>query len=498
MQLELDYHYNIDFIPYRHQNTQHVTAAASISVEVPEAPREQAPVVMRVGNPVNDVRLSRSGERFIFRKDGSPREVRFYRGRHYVEACSAEELAEQSRADLTSTFFGRCRPRNTSIDNGRATYGRDRLWTLEEVLRQHSRPSAPMRSYTDDKGEAVGKKLRRLAGLMVIVDGTVFEYTPEPILKIGPRGDATMVVSRPPLNDRNAYDGDGFHDFEYEGAVRSALKHAHTVMHMSGGGQAPFIEVLAPSASTFDGATYDVAERAELLSRHLRAHATGLPWNALEAYYDLRDAMEDAHGRVTPRLLAAFSGLSALEETQDAASVAAIMARSEAASTGWSDPRSRNNIYKKRHEFMAGGGVGKLSEMAQDILERWAARPPEAYWGEDVAPVSSLKTGSCRVSEVLSEGAAVDKALAVGADPAEALAAAAAGDRLLVIETLIAGFGDAVAALAAADGDGGIRIIGAKGQTADLEESFRSLLVASQASRDDDAVAVMPMLAGGL
>lgn len=430
MKLKIEFHYPIRFTPYRHQNARSEIGQAAVEVEIRELSDSEAPVAMLVGNPPNDM-MDRHEARLSLKEDGSPRRVRTYMGRHFVEAGSALGLPyDVEPARIMTSFFGRAKPRSLSVDN--PTYGKKTM-TGEGVIRRYSSAAKPFRTFNDDHGAAMAARLERLASLMFVVDGIVYEYTPEPIIRITDRyGEHKAFIGpRPSFSERHDHDSFDFHMFEFGEPIRSSLLHADTVKDLYKGADWPFFEVVDPAASAFDGTGYDVIELARKLEQSLASSAAALPWNMLEAYYDLRDAFQDAQGRVTPRLVEALSAVASVED-DDAAHLADIAVNAEP-SEPWRQ-RRHEAIIRKRLEYLRKGEAAVHRKMAEEALERWAHRPEGEHWENGVGPVSSLVQGDFRVMEVLSSGMVFDLARRAGTDPEPLLRAARDGCRVLVRE----------------------------------------------------------------
>lgn len=491
MKLVIDYHYHINFVPFRCRNGRSEPAEASRTVEVRELEDAAAPVVMLVGNPKNQ-HQDRHEARYAVKPDGSPRKVRYFEGRHFVEAGSAEQLAADVASNVNKTFFGRAKPRDGAVD-GQQT--RRPVMTADQVVMKHSKRAEPFVSFSDDKGKTVGDKLERLAALMIAVNGTVYEYTPEPILKVDTRHEKKASI-QPRPGGRWNLDGFDFHAYEFLEPTRSSLKHGHRILHLAPKRAIPVFEVIDPRTSTFDGVTFDFAERVEKLFSHLDSNVVGLPREALEAFYDLRDARTDAADRATPRLVAAVEAVSRLQDHSGSRAAAAVDKR-KAEMAG--SPSHTKSIVMQRAEFAESGSLKTARELAKFALQRWECRPAEAHWENGVAPLSSRSAGGWRTVEVLSEGRAAEKAKTAGISRETVLQAASDGFRIIVCEPIhrLPGENHHIA-IAAASPDGSVTVLGSRGNVPEPDRMFREHLEMAEASRSDHYEAdIMPALDGG-
>lgn len=474
MKLDIEFHYTITYVPYRHQNDRTATGGASTTVEIREVGPEDAPIVMLVGNPRDTD--DEHAKRYVFKENGDPREVRFFDGMHFVEAGPVSELKWDDPKDVAKSFFGRGTPRNTALDK---EYSGTEVTTAEEVERKNSSRDRPLRELKDDLGAAKAREMAKLASMMIVVGDTVFEYTPEPVVKVLGWGDRTALVMPRP-EPEGEYGRHRFHDLDYPSERRAALKHADTLRGYADG--LPFAEAVDPSRSTFDGAGFDVFKLCEDLSRTFVSNVKALPWEGLEAYYRFRDALEDAAGRVTPRLVDAVAAIASLPEPDDASTVAAVAARMKAKEPdGWGNPV--NAIYAERAAFIGKDGLGEVRKAAAEILDRWERRPSEAYWENGVGHVSSARGVGRTVSELLSEGSVADAAASAGVEAAPLLAAAAAGSRILASQGR-----RLQAAIATMDSDGSLRVVAAPADCRDPEALFEGLASAIRNNDEEEGL----------
>jgi len=473
MQIDIAFDYHIRFIPYRHQNTQVLPAAGRVAVDIEEVSNKDAPVVLRAADPKN--------RRFEPKQDGSPREVRYYRGMHMVESITVEEFVAAVRDDLEKTFFGKAKP----LSKNRGNWG-FKHYTAEEILRKQVKP---MREFVDDKGKSVAEKLRELASKMIIVGGKVYEYTPEPVLEINSNG--VRIKTRPPR--RYVDDPHGrfdFHDYylsSYYSSgtdVHANLRHASAILP-NDANPVPYIEVVDASAFTFDATTYDCTNIADRLFNTLQAKAASLPWPLLDAFISLRDARDDAHHRITDRLIEAVSAIAGLpdDEGTEHRSSAAAFARG---------PKELLEMVRARADNRGAESVFQISRtIANQFLDRWAMRPPEAHWNNRVEQVPATVIGDRAVFPVLSEGHACDLAAAAGVPFSSVLTAVERGSTLLA--STPTGYGSRAIALAERTADGVFRAFGEEQLAPEFIEHERA---AREARQEQDMILSAPILGG--
>lgn len=433
MKLDVDYQYSIWYIPYRHQNKSHFFNMASTSIDIREVSGEDARLVAKVGLDPADVARYDYGvhdkKRFQQKADGTSREIRYFEGKFFVEIGPVEDLVSTFSDRPSETHFGRVDNRYLKVTEE----DRKKHSTIEEVMR---RSHNPLRSYGDDKGAHVANKLQEVADKTIIVDGIVFEFTPQPILWAGDvYGEQVFTIASRPKADLVTESYDDLHYWPNSARERLDTASLNELAVLEGKYPeypVPVFAVVDPSVFVYDGDTKDVLVNAEHLEELMSREVQKLPWEALNAYFSLRDALKDAGSRITTNLVSALEQVASLTSPEDQAELEAIAdyQRVEHDRWRWNTEFEETNS-RERYAFSQTDNVADYALSAASTIDRWGMRPMENHWDSDIGPVSSIKQGSASIFEVTSKGLAGDCMDLIGGDIEEVLEAVADGKRII-------------------------------------------------------------------
>lgn len=447
MKFQIDFHYPITFVPFRLRNTERRFGLGQTELEIAEISSGDAPVAMRIAGG------SKSGERgrYARKTDGSLRDIRHRNGRFYIETTSAEQFAQEMADPQTfseNTFFRVCSPIQKHSLPSADPQGKNALTTIDRI-RSSQKWGQPIQ---DDKTivglETMEAELKFVASEMFIVDGTLFELCPEPIVSMtsSAKGQVECVVASRPiyaigsmkLSGNLAYAihdiAGGYSISEISGA---SLKDVDDLIKTVPDVVLPEFELLIPEASIFDGATYDVMRETEAVVKSWSGKVASMGREELEAFFELRDANASAvrsMNQVTPRLveaLKAFSRLEMVEPTQrqtDALSAYAVVAQKSFGGRSYTY-KQNNSIASPR----AGTEVSPQAHKAGAIVSRWEARNREHLHEDSLHWNGGIVSAGVRTFNVYSEDAAAALAGSAKADRAALLERFRAGDMIVGI-----------------------------------------------------------------
>jgi len=429
MKLRIAFHYAIKYVPFRCFNDRTAIGAGETEVEIREASGRDAHVAFRVGNHKGFDSYGANDRMFDRKPDGGMREIRAHEGKLYVEAENALGLQDRIDADVNATVFAPCRARVDMENDPR--HGR-KVTTLEAIRREQREP---LKSADDDKGAAMVESLRKRASQLLVVDGVIYQRCVEPVLKMDVQyGRRAYVAPRPKPGhvgwDHREIWGDD------RDALFEKLADAHLLLASplgNGSGESVEMrtdwEVVDPRYSVFDGTAHDVTNLATRTFGILTSSADGLPREALDTMYVLRDALEDASGRATPRLVEALREVSLLTSDVSDPQRLKLAAAAEMRRRASYTYDYRGGIAALRAKAHEEDVVGRAAEKAMESIHRWEARPGSG-WEDRAGPVSSHRKGAGWCRELLSPGQIIDACHAAGMDPTPVLAAAKSGKRV--------------------------------------------------------------------
>lgn len=422
MNLKIDFDYIINFVPYRHQNKQVEYGKSSVDIEIDEFASSDVPLVAKIANQSNN----NLGDSVFNEKsedlDDTTKELRFKDGKFYIERYSVDDFLKAIKGTMQEGVFERGSWKQTVFEPA----GRDKKpsWkpyrTGEEMRRSQPR-DRPHRYIEDDGGKQKADTIKKLASRVAIIDGVVFEQVAEPIVGFRSTGQIG-IFRRPAPSFYNKYSmGDDFVDSydlygHYALKTTSILYDPLEVVGHDPAARLPYIDVYDHSVFTYDTTSYDVMKIIDTMC-HSWNQAYGYPLPMLEAVIDFRDAYDDAHGRVTQRLLDTVKAIS--EVVIDPAE------------------RERIRIRAKRSQERGVSSVPKidisfLKTTAEFALERWGKRDPQSVWAVEGA-ITRVKIDGCDVFELGSKGEAIDYCVLSGMSFNDALYEIEAGGRILVM-----------------------------------------------------------------
>jgi len=429
MKLRIAFHYAIKYVPFRCFNDRTAIGAGETEVEIREVSSRDAQVAFRVGNHNGFDSYGANDHIFDRKPDGGMRDVRAHEGRLYVEAENVEGLQGRIDADVNGTIFAPCKARVDLVNDPR--HGR-KVTTLEAIRREQREP---LKSADDDKGAAMADSLRKRASQLLIVDGVIYQRCVEPVLKMDIQYGRRAYVAPRPKPDHIGWDHREVWGDDRD-ALFEKLADARLLLDspLGNGSGEPVdmrttFEVVDPRYSVFDGTAHDVNNLAIRTLGIMTSSAEGLPREALDTMYVLRDALADASGRATPRLINALREVSLLTRDVSDPQRLKLAAAAENRRRSIYTHDYRGGIAAQRAKAYEDDVCGEAAGTAMEAIHRWEARPGSG-WEDRAGPASSHRKGTGRCRELLSPGQIVDACHAAGVDPSPVLAAASSGKRI--------------------------------------------------------------------
>lgn len=394
MDLRIKFTYPASYVPYRCTNgrTAHFRGETSVTI------REVAPADAVPAFLVSDPGLPRFAP-----IDGRPRLMVAHDGLLWLEAMDAGRLAARyEREDYPlDTPFDACRHLHYEY---RAA-GRRQVAFDEPADIRRRNPGA-MREWHDDGGEGVANRLALRARDMIVVGETLFVRDYEPCWE-NRRGRLSVATAL-------ADPGDPFRD-EYRDPLRSAGerwradRRPEALAAPDDGGVAR-IEVLDPRFLRYADDAEALLEAVGRAARALSSCLPALPVEAAECFYDVRDALAVAMGRLGPSLVDATVRVASLDP-------GAV-------------PEARDGAEDVRK------ALGAAVDACAAAVARWERRPDDGReWHHLGLPVTATRQGRFAVREILDLDAAGRLARGLRTDLSAMEAAAASGaGRLLAVE----------------------------------------------------------------
>jgi hypothetical protein len=369
MKIDISYNYPINYVPFRHQNTQHVWAAAKTTVDIREFSDAEAPVVVRVGAETNEDSYKQSP--FLVRKDGTPVDIRQVEGVLYLEHSDAALLQAAVNADINATAL------KGSVKQFDQDTSNKKIWTYDDVVNAHREP---LRTITDDKGAALAASMQKNADRLIIVDGKIFQRTRQPVLAINLDEGFAQILRAPKSADPYGISNHDFRSFdiicnlEEAPAVLSKLPQTISIEGVW--------DIRNSDFATFDGTTFDIVRRFDQMFEQLSCRVPSLPRDALDLFFAFREERDRADGSITPMMLdlAADAARMVIDEAEisNAKNLAVYLEQRRRKGGDFArDDRFGHsaNPVKNRSGMNNEDFLINMRSMAERIALRWDLRP---------------------------------------------------------------------------------------------------------------------------
>lgn len=445
MRVTAPYTYTASYIPFRARNPVRSHLASSVEIEIREMEKDQLKLAFVAGDRFDP----RSEDGYTTRDrpfsliDGRPPNIYELDGRLYAELFPAAELAEILEQGIRN-------PRNPFSVRGPDTDNNDTLAFVGEhsVTRAEINDQYPrIRLWNDDRA-AKARRLEARAEELIIVDGVVCAPKPEPCYAVAVDDEAVRIVLTDVPDQKVSAFENCLSDWSWRqdrlwriDRKDAALAQAQTLADAAG---VPVIdetsvEFVAPEAVTFcdDGtAIRDAAHRA---LTEIEASLTQLDTAAGLAWYELRDALDESGGRLSPGVVNAMDMIGFLVRQEDAADVQ----RRALPSFYYGSPsiKGRYGAYKNRpYESGRHDRTDPIEEMKSAVTEalrRWDERPSDGReWVHHAMKLHSSADAAGTVHEVLTLQEARNLSRDLGVDLDPWAQAASQGDGHLLTVTM--------------------------------------------------------------
>lgn len=304
MQVELQHYYHIKYLPYRARSMRTAIGQAYTTVEINELSTPAAPVVAKISDPTSKI--------FEPFPDGRAKRLRYVDGKHYIEDLSVSEFLDRVQAGRF-TYFEHCSE----------AYQRNRIFPINvettETIRDKEKH--PLKELIDDKGRSVGAVLQAIADHILIVDGVVYNYTPEPVLSYSLLYNYGPTTKARACNDFhvksiedelafNLYESFSSRDKERLVSLTNLTEQDISSLNES----EIYVDIIDQRGFCFDHVRHNLKASVENL---LLCMGIGLPrmnreW--IESYIEIRDAFDSSGGYPTSRLRDAIAGCQRLQQ----------------------------------------------------------------------------------------------------------------------------------------------------------------------------------------
>lgn len=396
--LPLEYGYNVGYMPPRAQKARYMPMRGSMVLEFEELDPAST---QHVANITERKKWIYSHDRYARADKDEKVRVLVSDGSFWREDSSLEKLVRQVAAanienghlchiGTTSTHSSECGDVGDLTNEQR----------VSKVLAY-----VPRDRWEDDGGAHVAEQFRRKARQMAVFDGGVFVRTQMPVIGLSKYSSRGLGI----VSARAYGPGEDVHHQEHLCFDIDELDRALAFQRQIGTdgedvSETLEIEILQPGiwdAATHRDAVIGIAKQAleAVMTNTERAWV-----DLLDKGYDLRDALIECAGEVTPMLLQVLEDIAALQPPSEDMT-AEWKLQAEQYRDGWHKGRSKLLADHSLQDHAA------VTGLASKALLRWQVRKPDASWEEHVegAPVLFDDRGSAQQILTMAEARVLER-----------------------------------------------------------------------------------------
>ncbi|MTH95835.1 hypothetical protein [Roseibium sp. RKSG952] len=378
MRFEFDYKYAISYKPFRAVNPRSSPALSHTSIEVREVDLVDAPLVARIGTSEDQGVISDKPS-YALKSNGDRRELRYINGRFFIEVQSAEETKEALATGTRNTPFQKIGTELIGTDPHACRYagfGRkpEKIYkTVSDIARENPR----CRELSDNNAETK-EMFRKFAEHFVVVEGVLFQETPEPIVEFTNYGSCKVQPTYCPNYYQN-YESDLQYSWDHFSSTKWADNLVDAVGRLEKEGEMPPYEILDPRPFLFDGVSHGVYGQAEALFQAMQSAVWRMGDDFIEAYYDLKEAIDKSPNRcVTLEIENALQRVTACDtaaskKINDEIREFNAFARED-------DRHNGDTFFRDEYFGWSSDQFDNFGHMAMRALEHWNTREVERYW----------------------------------------------------------------------------------------------------------------------
>ncbi|OAH27877.1 hypothetical protein AX289_09995 [Methylorubrum populi] len=399
MRLPVDFIYSVGYVPPRAQNKRQMPMQGSMVLELEEL---DPAATEHVANVTVRRQFSYSSDRYVREGKSPPVRVLYADGSFWREDMALDDLRRQlATGAIERGFLANLTARGTHSSEHGDVAGLSNEQRAAKVLSH-----VPSDRWKDDGGAATAESFRRRAKSMAVFDGGVFVRTPMPVIELSRYSSRGLTIgSSRSYGPGEESENDGEHRFDLDEAEK-ALEFQKRLNPEKGEVDGRLeIEILKPGiweAASHRDAVIDIAKDA---FNRMMQKPDELPVEVLDRAFDLRDALIECAGEVTPMLLQVLEDLRAMPRPSDEQVAEWTVQASQYGERSWNKGRSAN---------LAEGAAAIVDEivaLAGRAIARWEMRKPDASWERHLtgSPVVWDEDGSVRQILTLSEARVLER-----------------------------------------------------------------------------------------
>lgn len=403
IRLPFDFTYTVAYVPPRMQNARHMPMRGSTVLEFEEL---DPATTEHVANVTERHRFTYSSDRYGRSDRNEKVRVLYAGGSFWREDMSFEKLAAQIAAgNIESGYLDHIASRGTqSSELGDVAELTNAQRTAKVLAR------VPAERWNDDGGAATIERYRRRVADMAVFDGGVFVRTPMPVISLSQYlGRGIAIGAARSYGPGETVHGNHHLVFDLDELDR-ALEYQERVRPVRAGADDESfrekleIEILRPGI--WEAATHReaVLGSAKAALEAVMSKPDEVWVEMLDKAYDLRDALTECAGEVTPMLLQVLQDIAAMEGPSEQ-QMNDWRSQAEQYTGHWSKGRSSNLVEK------SGEVLGSVRGLAEEALLRWEFRKPDASWEQHLEgdPILFEERGSVHQITTLFDARVIER-----------------------------------------------------------------------------------------
>lgn len=399
MRLPVEFIYSVGYLPPRAQNQRQMPMKGSTVLELDELDPASTE---HVANVTLRRRFSYSSDRYVREGKSPPVRVLYADGSFWREDMALDDFRRQLvSGGIDRGYLAHLTSRGTHSSEHGDVSGLSNEQRAAKVLAH-----VPSDRWKDDGGAATAEALHRRAKSMAVFDGGVFVRTPMPAIELSRYSSRGLSIgSSRSYGAGEESENEGDHRFDLDEAEKAlAFQRALNPEKEEVDGKLE-IEILKPGiweAASHRDAVVAIAKDA---FGKMMEKPDELPVEVLDRAYDLRDALIECAGEVTPMLLQVLEDLRAMPRPSDGQIAEWTLQATQYGDRSWNKGRSA-----KLAEG-ASAVVDEIVGLAARAIARWELRKPHASWEQHLEgpPVVWDEGGSIHQILTLAEARVLER-----------------------------------------------------------------------------------------
>ena len=399
VRLPVEFIYQVGYLPPRAQNQRRMPMQGSTVIEIDEL---DPATTEHVANVTSRRQFAYSSDRYVRARGAPPVRLLYADGSFWREDTTLDDLRRQlASGAIDRGYLVHLASRGTHSSEHGDVAGLSNEQRAAKVLAH-----VPHDRWKDDGGAATAEAFRKRAASMAVFDGGVFVRTPMPVIELSRySGRGLSIGSSRSYGPGEEGENAGDHRFDLDEAKQALAFQRSLNTEKEAADGTLEIELLKPGiweAASHRDAVIDIATQA---FSKMMEKPDELPVEVLERAFDLRDALIECAGEITPMLLQVLEDLRAMPRPSDGQIAEWTLQAAQYDGKSWNKGRSAKLVEG------AAAVVDEVVALAGRAMTRWEMRKPHASWEQHLTgpPVVWDEAGAIHQILTLSEARVLER-----------------------------------------------------------------------------------------